>query len=82
MINGQEDPTKRPWIQNSRHIAKQRNFYVDSTAVSIFVHILVALTNTVNSTNITTNIVNSTNITTNIETTALSRFTSFQNLPI
>ena len=38
----------------------------DSTAVSIFVVILVALTNTV--------FVNSINITTNIETAALSRF--------
>ena len=38
---------------------------LDSTAVSIFVVILVKLTNTV--------FVNSTNITTNIETAALSR---------
>ena len=39
---------------------------VDSTAVSIFVVILVELTNTV--------FVNSTNITTNIETAVLSRY--------
>ena len=40
------------------------SFCLDSTAVSIFVVILVELTNTV--------FVNSTNITTNIETAALS----------
>ena len=53
-----------------------QKFGVDSAAVSIFVVMLVELTNTVfvNSTNITTNaiFVNSTNITTNIETAALS----------
>ena len=43
----------------------KQTFLVDSAAVSIFVDILVELTNTV--------FVNSTNITTNIETAVLSR---------
>ena len=43
-------------------------YFVDSTAVSIFVVILVELTNTV--------FVNLTNITTNIETAALSNLIS------
>ena len=49
--------------------------YVDSTAVSIFVVILVELTNTV--------FVNSTNITTNIETATLSSIVliAFDPLP-
>ena len=60
---------------------RSNDIWLDSTAVSIFVVVLVELRNTVfvNSTNITTNIetavfVNSTNITTNIEAAALSMF--------
>ena len=47
-----------------RSISNESHTALDSTAVSIFVFILVELTNTV--------FVNSTNITTNIETAALS----------
>ena len=45
---------------------------IDSTAVSIFVVVLVELTNTV--------FVNSTNITTNIETAALSSIIQKKNI--
>ena len=66
---------QRPYFYDNCHLEggppRGGGGAIDSTAISIFVVILVEMTNTV--------FVNSTNITTNIETTALSRLLSCQN---
>ena len=53
------------WSLKHKTISKNTEWKIDSTAVSIFVVILIELTNTI--------FVNSTNITTNIETAVLSK---------